>query len=60
MKQLIECPECKSVELADTKYLVHECTKCGYVIMHSEWEPVKALIDLKIVMKYINYAKIRN
>lgn len=42
MKQeFIKCPECKSVELADTTYLVHECTKCKYIIMHSEWEPVE-------------------
>ncbi len=50
MKQLIKCPECGSVELGiiDTSTfpwntLIHNCNSCGYIIMESEWDPLKAL-----------------
>ena len=43
MKQFIKCQQCGSVELAVIIYLVHECTKCKYTIMHSEWNPIPAL-----------------
>jgi hypothetical protein len=48
-KQFIQCPECSAVELAtvDTTTIpwwtyIHNCS-CGYTIMESEWDPVKAL-----------------
>lgn len=53
MKQFIECPECNTIQLAtvDTSTipwntLIHhceECEKCEYVIMESEWNPLKAI-----------------
>jgi len=49
MKEFIKCPGCGGVELAtvDTTTIpwntyVHFCS-CGYTIMESEWEPLKAL-----------------
>ena len=50
MKQLIICPECGSIELAtiDTTTVpfytyIHFCKKCEYIIMESDWEPLKAI-----------------
>ena len=48
----IKCPNCESiqeaeVEHAETKYdwdvYIHNCTKCDYTIMESEWEEVKPI-----------------
>ena len=47
--ETIECPECGSHEKAEIEgdiffasYL-HECKKCGYLIMESEWQSVELL-----------------
>lgn len=44
----IECPECGSIEIAVEDYttapfptLLHRCSKCGHVIMESEWNIIK-------------------
>ena len=43
MKEYIICPECGSIELAEIKetplwnVYIHDCKKCGYTIMESEW-----------------------
>lgn len=43
----IECPECSAVQWANVEHTlpwwsyVHECEKCDYVIMESEWNEVK-------------------
>ena len=47
----IECPECGTRQIATVQHVlpwwayVHECTKCGYVIMESEWKTISS--DLK-------------
>lgn len=48
-KEFIICPDCSAVELAtvDTTTIpwntyIHNCS-CGYTVMESEWNPVKAL-----------------
>lgn len=44
--EVIRCPECKSIQKAEVTHTrpwysyVHFCTKCEYIIMESEWEPV--------------------
>lgn len=44
IKQTIECPECGCVQDAEVKLAIpfdiyiHDCEKCGYTIMESEWE----------------------
>jgi len=44
---LIKCPSCDEIQLAVVEHTmpfysyVHECVKCRYVIMESEWEIVK-------------------
>jgi len=48
MKQFIECPNCRSIELAEIKETIpfwtyiHDC-KCGYTIMESDWQKAKAI-----------------
>lgn len=43
------CPKCASVERATVKHTqpffsyVHECAKCGFIIMESDWEPAVVL-----------------
>ena len=41
----IKCPKCGKVQDAilewQWKWRVHNCEKCGYVIMESEWQEVK-------------------
>lgn len=43
----IKCPECGTIQLANvmdtTLWLVylHDCEKCKYIIMESEWEVVE-------------------
>lgn len=44
----IKCPECGSIELAAENYttvpfpvFLHECQKCGFVIMESDWDRIK-------------------
>lgn len=40
----IKCPECNSIEDAEVEFgilwntYIHECKKCNYLIMESEWE----------------------
>lgn len=42
----IVCPECDCQQLATVEHTipfysyVHECVKCGYIIMESEWQKV--------------------
>jgi len=44
IKVKIICPNCESIQdaIEEEAYpfwiYVHECTKCGYVCMESEWE----------------------
>ena len=46
--ELIYCPGCGAQQLAVVTHrrghpwpsYVHECTRCGYVIGESEWDPV--------------------
>lgn len=46
-KEKIQCPECDHVQMAVVEELwpwdnyTHECTKCGYIIMESEWNEVE-------------------
>lgn len=46
-EEKIICPECKSIETATVLHtfpwatFIHECSKCKYVIMESEWEKLK-------------------
>jgi uncharacterized protein (DUF2225 family) len=45
-KETIVCPQCEAVEVATVEHYfpwyayVHHCSKCGYIIMESEWERV--------------------
>lgn len=47
--ETIICPQCKSHEEACVQHTipfwsyVHHCTKCGYTIMESDWEEIKAI-----------------
>ncbi|HZK68112.1 MAG TPA: hypothetical protein VFC36_00790 [Paludibacter sp.] len=49
MKQFIICPNCGAIELATIEETVpfwsyiHDCAKCNYCTMESEWEPAKAI-----------------
>jgi predicted RNA-binding Zn-ribbon protein involved in translation (DUF1610 family) len=42
----IQCPECGMIQQAKVEHTnfwniyVHDCTKCGYTIMESEWNTV--------------------
>ncbi len=44
---IIECPECKCVQGASIELAIpfdiyiHECEKCGFIIMESDWNEVK-------------------
>jgi RNA polymerase subunit RPABC4/transcription elongation factor Spt4 len=46
-QESIKCPSCGSIELATVEYTkpfntyIHNCSKCKYVIMESEWEQYK-------------------
>ncbi len=46
-KVKIRCPECGSIEDAKVEHTlpfwtyIHFCSKCGYVIMESDWEEVE-------------------
>jgi hypothetical protein len=48
-KQIIKCPNCESHENSLVKFtwpfntFIHECKKCKYVIMESEWELVNPI-----------------
>ena len=41
--ETIVCPECNAIEHATVMHTVpwysyvHECTKCGYIVMESDW-----------------------
>lgn len=41
--EIIKCPECKKIQKAFVEHgfifntYIHECLKCKYVIMESEW-----------------------
>jgi Zn ribbon nucleic-acid-binding protein len=45
-KEKIECPECGHVQEAEVKHTfpfatyIHECVKCDFFIMESEWKKV--------------------
>lgn len=45
--EIIKCPECSKIQSANVKHTqpfysyVHECIKCKYIIMESEWLTVK-------------------
>ena len=47
----IECPECKKEQGSFVEYTfpfysyVHECLKCKYIIMESEWNETRQLIN---------------
>lgn len=50
-KDRIKCPECGTVQDATIEFdrswmpfpcYVHDCEKCGYTIMESEWERDKS------------------
>lgn len=50
--EVIECPECETRQAAKVEHtypfltLLHQCARCGYWIMESEWSRVKdALAD---------------
>lgn len=49
MEEFIICPNCGSMELAEIKETipwptyVHDCSKCDYIIMESEWSQAKAI-----------------
>lgn len=49
--EIIICPECETVEVAVVKHTypwwtyIHDCTKCGYTIMESEWNSLGKLIN---------------
>lgn len=44
MKETIKCPECGTIQEAEVKesipwnVKIHECDKCKYLIMESEYE----------------------
>ena len=43
----IKCPECNTIQNAEVELTIpfatyiHECEKCGYIIMESEWIKVE-------------------
>lgn len=45
--EIIKCPECSKIQSANVKHTqpfysyVHECIKCKYIIMESEWVTIK-------------------
>ena len=45
--EFVICPRCESVQNAAVLHtwpwhiMVHDCTKCGYTIMESEWQRVE-------------------
>jgi ribosomal protein S27AE len=47
--EFIICPKCEAVQIATVLHtwpwniMVHDCTKCGYIIMESEWERVNII-----------------
>ncbi|GEM_PF-1195238 len=49
MKQFIKCPKCGAVQLGTIEKTfpfptyIHDCEKCGYTIIESEWDTVPAL-----------------
>ena len=49
MKQFIICPNCGAIELATIEETVpfwtyiHDCAKCNYCTMESEWQTAKAI-----------------
>jgi ribosomal protein S27E len=46
-KVKIICPECGSIQNAEIKFgipwntYIHDCEKCGFTIMESEWNEIK-------------------
>ena len=49
-KQFIICPQCKAVELAEIDHstipfstYIHICSKCNFIIMESDWNPLRAI-----------------
>ncbi|RKD96752.1 hypothetical protein [Marinifilum flexuosum] len=53
-KQTIVCPECNLVQVGTIQKtlpfptFIHECDKCGHIIMESEWQEAKTLhLNLK-------------
>lgn len=53
----IVCPSCQSVEVAIVKHTfpwwsyIHNCSKCGYTIMESEWDEVDEGRDRTLALK---------
>jgi len=49
MKTFVICPGCGSIELAEIKEgipwntYIHNCGKCEFIIMESDWNPAKAI-----------------
>jgi len=45
--QRIKCPECEHIQLAIVEQswpwwvFLHECEKCGYIIMESDWNEIE-------------------
>lgn len=64
MKQFIICPNCGAIELAEIEETVpfwsyiHDCTKCDYCIMESEWNAAKA-ISIKQPWSYLIASRIK-
>ena len=48
---IIKCPECKTIQAAIVEdsipfgTFIHECEKCNYVIMESDWEVVHPFVS---------------
>jgi C4-type Zn-finger protein len=46
-QESIVCPKCQSVETATVEHTApfwtytHSCSKCGYLIMESEWDQLE-------------------
>ena len=71
--EIIKCPECSKIQSANVKHTqpfysyVHECIKCKYIIMESEWvtvkpkkkEPTGILKELKSLNRYIMFKGIQ-
>lgn len=45
-EEKIKCPECKTIQIAIVIHTfplytyIHNCTKCKYLIMESEWNKI--------------------
>lgn len=50
--ETIKCPHCEDIQSAEVRHTepwwlyVHNCNRCGYTIMESEWEEVYVKVPL--------------